>query len=183
MRSMLIRDVRQENGLDHVRRHAPATYSVRRELRTGDADAIVAMHDRIYPAEYARNEAFVQAVADSVAAAVAAGWPEGGGVWIVESRGRHAGSVALTAEGDGTGKVRWVLLESSLRGAGIGRRLIGEAVDLARELGMRRLELDTFSELRAAAKIYRDVGFRVVGARERSDWGPTITYQQYALDL
>jgi GNAT superfamily N-acetyltransferase len=169
MRPMLIRDVRQENGLEHVRRHAPATYSIRRELRPGDAEAIVAMHDRIYPAEYARNEPFVQAVADSV--------------WIVESRGVHAGSVALTDEGDAIGKVRWVLLESSLRGAGIGRRLIGEAVDRARELGMRRLELDTFSELRAAAKIYRGAGFRVVGARERSDWGPTITYQQYALDL
>ena len=48
---------------------------------------------------------------------------------------------------------------------------------------MRRLELDTFSALRAAAKLYRDAGFSVVSARERSDWGPTITYQQYELDL
>jgi GNAT superfamily N-acetyltransferase len=180
---MLIRDVRRENGVDHIRRHAPASYEIRRELRPGDAEAIVAMHDRIYPAEYRRNAAFVQAVADSVERAVAGGWPEGGGVWIVERGGRLAGSVALTDEGDGLGKIRWVLLDPALRGLGLGRRLIGEAVERARELGMRRLELDTFSELRAAARIYRDVGFRIVHARERSDWGPTITYQQYALDL
>ena len=49
-------------------------------------------------------------------------WPEGGGVWIVERGGRHAGSLALTGEGDGVGKIRWVLLEPELRGAGIGRR-------------------------------------------------------------
>ena len=180
---MLIRDVRHENGVHFERPAARRRYEIRRELRPGDAEAIVAMHDRLYPAEYERNDAFVAAVADSVAKAVAAGWPDGGGVWIVERDGSHAGSVALTDEGDGIGKVRWVLLEPSLRGLGLGRRLIGEAVDRARELGMRRLELDTFSELRAAAKLYRDAGFRVVGSRERADWGPPILYQQYALDL
>jgi RimJ/RimL family protein N-acetyltransferase len=177
---MLIRDVRHENGLDEIRRPA---YRIRRELRPGDAEAIVALHERLYPAEHQRNGAFVAAVAESVAAAVERGWPAGGGVWIVERDGKVAGSVALTDEGDGVGKIRWVLLEPALRGAGLGRRLIGEAVDRARELGMRRLELDTFSALRAAAKLYRDAGFRVVGARERSDWGPTITYQQYELEL
>lgn len=180
---MLIRDVRHENGVKLERRaHSPA-YEIRRELRPGDAEAIVAMHDRLYPAEYGRNDAFVAAVAESVANAVAAGWPRGGGVWIVERGRRHAGSLALTDEGDGVGKIRWVLLEPELRGAGIGRRMLADAVDRARELGMRRLELDTFSALRAAARMYRDAGFRVVGARERSDWGPEITYQQYALDL
>ena len=184
MRRMLIRDVRHRNGLDTgppaARR---VSYEIRRELRPGDADAIVALHDRLYPAEHQRNERFVHAVAESVAAAVAAGWPAGGGVWIVERDGRFAGSVALTDEGQGVGKLRWVLLTPELRGAGLGRKLVGEAVERARELGMRRLELDTFSALRAAAKIYRGFGFRVVGARERSDWGPAITYQQYELEL
>jgi RimJ/RimL family protein N-acetyltransferase len=177
---MLIRDVRHENGLDEIRRPA---YEVRRELQPGDAEAIVALHERLYPAEYQRNDAFVAAVAESVAAALEKGWPERGGVWIVERHGKVVGSVALTDEGEGAGKLRWVLLEPALRGAGLGRRLIGEAVDRARELGMRRLELHTFSDLSAAARIYRDAGFRVVRAYERSDWGPTITYQEYELEL
>jgi GNAT superfamily N-acetyltransferase len=177
---MLIRDVRHQNGLDEIRR---PPYEIRRELQPGDAEAIVALHERLYPAEHQRNDAFVAAVAESVAAAVERGWPAGGGAWIVERDGKVAGSVGLTDEGDGVGKIRWVLLEPSLRGSGLGRRLIGEAVDRARELGMRRLELDTFSALRAAAKLYREAGFSVVSARDRSDWGPTITYQQYELDL
>jgi GNAT superfamily N-acetyltransferase len=177
---MLIRDVRHENGLNEIRR---PPHEIRRELQPGDAEAIVALHERLYPAEHQRNDAFVAAVAESVAAAVERGWPTGGGAWIVERDGKVAGSVGLTDEGDGVGKIRWVLLEPALRGTGLGRRLIGEAVDRARELGMRRLELDTFSALRAAAKLYREAGFSVVSARERSDWGPTITYQQYELDL
>jgi RimJ/RimL family protein N-acetyltransferase len=177
---MLIRDVRHENGIHEMRR---LPYEIRRELQPGDAEAIVALHERLYPAEHQRNEEFVAQVAASVAKAVARGWPEGGGVWIVERDGKVAGSVALTDEGDGVGKLRWVLLAPDLRGNGLGRRLVGEAVERARELGMRRVELETFSALRAAARISRAAGFQVVAARERSDWGPTITYQSYQLEL
>jgi GNAT superfamily N-acetyltransferase len=183
MAAMLIRDVRRENGLDRGLARSRAGFEIRREMRAGDPEAIVAMHERLYPAEYDRNEVFVAMVAKSVADAVERDWPEGGGIWVVERGGRFSGSVALTDEGDGIGSLRWVLLAPELRGARLGRRLVGEAIERARELGMRRLELYTFSALTSAAKIYRDAGFRVVSARERSDWGPTITYQEYELEL
>ena len=48
---------------------------------------------------------------------------------------------------------------------------------------MRRLTLDTFSELRSAAAIYRDLGFRVVGEERTDMWGPAIVYQHYELEL
>ena len=48
---------------------------------------------------------------------------------------------------------------------------------------MRRLELGTFSALSTAARIYRGAGFRVTDEYERTDWGPPITFQHYALDL
>ena len=58
-----------------------------------------------------------------------------------------------------------------------------QAVERARELGMRRVELDTFSALTRAASIYRGLGFRVVSAEQTTKWGPEITYQYYALEL
>jgi GNAT superfamily N-acetyltransferase len=180
---MLIRDVRHENGVTLEARPTAPRIEIRRDLRDGDPEAIVAMHDRLYRIEHDRNDAFIAAVAESVANALASGWPGGGGVWIVERDGEFSGSVALTGEGDDVGKIRWVLLDPRLRGLGLGRRLVGEAIDRARELGMRRVELDTFSALRTAARIYRAAGLRVVSQRERSDWGPTITYQQYELEL
>ena len=158
--------------------------SIRRSLRAGDATAIVALHDRVYRSEYDRNGAFVDAVAATLEQAVAAGWPESGGaVWLVELDGHVAGSIGLTDEGDGVGYVRWVVLAAELRGRGLIRPLVSELVAEARAQGMTRLELDTFSALTAAARIYRGVGFRVVSDRERDDWGPTITYQHYELEL
>jgi RimJ/RimL family protein N-acetyltransferase len=158
---------------------------IRRELREGDADAIVALHDRVYCAEWGRNEAFLAAVAANVAAWRAAGWPDrGGAVWLVEREGAElSGSLGLTAETDGSGRVRWFVFAPELRGSGLGRQLLAELLDAARGAGMRRLELDTFSDLRAAAHLYRDAGFKVVSSVRRDDWGSTITYQHYVLDL
>ena len=70
-----------------------------------------------------------------------------------------------------------------MRGGGLGRQLLAELMDTARGAGMRRLELETFSDLRAAGHLYRSAGFEVVSARERDDWGPTISYQHYRVDL
>jgi RimJ/RimL family protein N-acetyltransferase len=161
-----------------------APVSIRRTLRPGDAEAIVALHDRVYRSEYDRNGTFVASVAASISRAVAAGWPEsGGGVWLVELDGEVKGSLALTDEGDGMGRVRWVVLAPEVRGSGLMRQMLRELLERARAAGMTRLELETFSALTAAAHLYRTLGFRVIDERERDDWGPTITYQHYALRL
>jgi ribosomal protein S18 acetylase RimI-like enzyme len=189
---MLIKDVRDEafmtwqasrNESKPRRDRDEEPVVIRRELRPGDAERIVELHDELYRREYDRNDAFVDAVRDKLRAALAAGWPQGGGIWLAERAGVVMGSVGLTDEGDGEGRIRWVLLHPSVRGRGLGRRMVSEAVERARELGMRKLVLDTFSDLRAAARIYRSLGFRVVSEQKRDDWGPTITYQIYELEL
>jgi GNAT superfamily N-acetyltransferase len=158
--------------------------SIRRTMDDADADAIVALHERVYGPEYDRNDEFIAAVARTVVDARAAGWPDrGGAVWLLDSAGEVAGSLGLTDEGGGIGQVRWFVFAPEVRGHGHGRVLLAELLDVARVAGMRRLELDTFSELTTAARMYRGVGFKVVRAEPRDDWGPTITYQHYELDL
>ncbi len=158
--------------------------SIRRTFGDGDADAIVALHDRVYRAEYERNDEFVAAVARKLAAACAAGWPhDAGAVWLVEHEREVAGSLGLTDEGGGVGCVRWFAFAPEVRGHGLGRTLVDELLAHARAAGFRRLELDTFSALTTAARIYRGAGFLVTSASEREDWGPTITYQHYELKL
>jgi len=157
---------------------------IRRTLGRGDAEAIGDLHERVYATEYGMNGNFVRSVRDSVSAAQARGWPEaGGGVWLIDSDRGLAGSLGLTDEGGGVGRVRWFVLEPQLRARGVGRNLLRELIDDARRLGRTRLELETFSALRAAAHLYREVGFELVCSRERSDWGPTVLYQRYELEL
>ena len=158
-----------------------ARQRVRRELRPGDLGRIVAHHERVYPAEYGVDSSFVEHVAAGVAAARERGFPSASeGIWIVEHDGEHAGSVACTDEGDGTAMLRWVLLDPGLRGHGLGRGLIGEAVAFAERCGYERLALMTFSDLRAAGHLYREHGFAVVEEETGPRWGrASVTYQRY----
>jgi ribosomal protein S18 acetylase RimI-like enzyme len=158
--------------------------NVRGELRPGDLGAILAHHGRLYGREYGLDGRFEAMVAESIAQAAERGFPrEREGIWIVEDAGEHAGSLALTDEGD-EATIRWVVLDPAMRGRGLGRRLVGEAIELATQAGFARVALTTFSELTTAARIYREHGFEVVWEDTRPRWGrDAITYQRYELDL
>lgn len=162
-----------------------AAPTVRRELRPGDLGAIIAHHGRTYGPEFGVDSTFEAHVAASVAEAGKRGFPrDGEAVWIVEVGGRHAGSIALTDDGGGTATVRWFVLDRELRGQGLGRRLVGEVVAEAERHGYGLLKLETFSELRAAAHLYREHGFELVRAETGPRWGRAeITYQRYERDF
>ena len=156
---------------------------IRRDLRDGDGDAIVDLHRRVYGAEYGMNDAFVAGVRRTVQEAVFTGWPErSGAVWLVEHEGEVRGSLALTDEGQGVGRVRLFVLDPSLRGRGLGAWLLDQLLHRARSDGLHKLVLETFSRLTVAARLYSAAGFRVVWERERLDWGPPVIYQRYELE-
>jgi ribosomal protein S18 acetylase RimI-like enzyme len=158
---------------------------IRRELRPGDLDAIVGLHARLYPLEYGVDSEFVEHVAKRVAAAKIAGFPgPREGAWLVDREGELAGSLVLTDEGDGVGWLRWVLIDPMLRGRGLGRQMVTESVEFARSAGFRLLHLETFSDLRAAAALYREAGFELRWTESGPRWGrDLIHYQHYELEL
>lgn len=158
---------------------------IRRELRAGDLGAIVAHHGRVYGEEYRVDTSFEGHVASTVAEAVARGFPgPREAICLVELDGEHLGSIALTDEGNGEAAIRWFVLSPEVRGRGLGRRLLGEMLARAAEVGYTRVCLETFSELETAAHLYRDAGFELVWADEAPRWGrERITYQRYELEL
>jgi GNAT superfamily N-acetyltransferase len=156
---------------------------VRRALGDGDPDAIVELQERLYATEFGLDARFGRDLRASILDALRAGWMrEGGCVWLVGDR-PLTGTLALTDEGGGLGRVRWFLLAPELRGRGLGGALIAELLAEARNLGLRKLELVTFSALTVAARIYRAAGFELVSAETKEMWGPPIVLQRYELSL
>ena len=141
---------------------------IRRELGPGDLGAIVAHHGRVYGEEYGVDATFEGHVALTVARAALRGFPRPReAIYLVELDGEHAGSLALTDEGDGQAAIRWFVLSPEVRGRGIGRRLLSEMLRWAAEVGYERVFLETFSELEAAAHLYRDHEIGRASCRER----------------
>jgi ribosomal protein S18 acetylase RimI-like enzyme len=158
---------------------------IRRELRAGDLGAIVSHHGRLYGEEYGVDSTFEGHVARSVAQAALRGFPSPReAICLVELNGEHVGSLALTDEGDEQAAIRWFALSPEVRGRGLGRRLLDEMLARAAEVAYRGVWLETFSELEAAAHLYRDHGFEVVSADDSPRWGrERIVYQRYELEL
>jgi GNAT superfamily N-acetyltransferase len=157
---------------------------VRTGLRPGDLGAIVELHGRLYAAEHALDARFEAGVGRTLAELVLRGFPGAReGAWIADDGGTVRGSIVLTDEGDGQGRVRFFVLEPAARGHGLGRRLRDAALEHARAHGYARLELETFSELRTAAHLYRSAGFERVSAVPSHRWGPEILVERYELAL
>jgi GNAT superfamily N-acetyltransferase len=82
--------------------------------------------------------------------------------FVAEVEGRVVGSVIVTPRADGTGLLTKFFVDAAFRGRGIGRPLLGVAVDAARAAGLRQLELDTRSFFHEAVHLYESTGWRPI---------------------
>jgi ribosomal protein S18 acetylase RimI-like enzyme len=76
-----------------------------------------------------------------------------------------------------------LLVEPWARGRGIGRRLVAECVDHARELGYGRMVLYTSKGLDSARRLYEAEGFRMTEETPRHEWGADHVEQWWELTL
>ena len=87
---------------------------------------------------------------------------KGGRVYQVHSQGAVVGCVALIPMGDGVFEVSKMAVSPSMRGRGIGRKLLEHTIAEARRLGAKGLFLGSNSILKDAIHLYESLGFRHV---------------------
>ncbi|MFW6138638.1 MAG: GNAT family N-acetyltransferase [Spirochaetota bacterium] len=105
------------------------------------------------------------------------------GLWVARMTREFAGSIVIdgrNAELLGL-RVRWFIVPPAYQGAGIGRMLLGKAVNFCRESGYKKVYLWTFQGLRAARKLYLDKGFQLKEEHQVNQWGRNINEQMYEL--
>jgi putative acetyltransferase len=98
---------------------------------------------------------------------------------LVDSRGAIIGSIALYPVDSITCELRKMYLSKQVRGQGQGRRLLEHALERAKEMGVRRIVLETASVLKEATALYREYGFRSYQAPHLSQ----RCNEAYVLDL
>jgi GNAT superfamily N-acetyltransferase len=88
---------------------------------------------------------------------------DGRGAFLVVSReGTPVGCGAVRLIDDETGELKRMYLAPSVRGTGLGRRLVEALEAEARALGARRLVLETGVRQLAALALYRATGFQPI---------------------
>lgn len=104
--------------------------------------------------------------------------------FLVEVEGRIVGSIFVVHTDDPTvAKLRLLWVESEMRGRGLGRRLVDEAVRFARAAGYAKMTLWTQAVLEEARHLYARAGFRRISGEANRDFGPELVSEVWDLDL
>ena len=164
------------------RDNLPSDIIIRNDLRPGDIGYLTYLHGKLYAEEYGWDHTFEAYVAGPLAQ-FARTHNARERIWVVEKDGEVSGSIAIVEASEESAQLRWLLLHPSLRGRGIGKVLVGEAVAFCRSSGYSSVFLWTVSSLSAAAGLYLSAGFRITQEQTHEVWGATVTEQKYEVSL
>lgn len=101
-----------------------------------------------------------QGFAEEMAALPGVYAPPHGRLWCAELDGKPVGCVGIRPFSDGVCEMKRLYVEPEARGCGAGHALALAAIRAAKELGYRRILLDTLPAMRIAVKLYRELGFK-----------------------
>lgn len=105
------------------------------------------------------------------------------GLWVALDSGRIAGSIAIDGEhlGQNLAHLRWFIVDDSLRSAGVGRQLLGEAISFCKKQHFAEVHLWTFQGLDSARRLYEKFGFVLAEERTGNQWGKEVVEQRFVL--
>lgn len=151
--------------------------------RPGDIGWVIGLHGDLYYREYGWDISFEQLVAEIGAKFLKDFKPGRECCLIAEMNGDRAGSAFIVEESASVAKLRLVILDPKARGHGIGKRLVGDCLQFARDAGYSQVTLWTNDILHAARAIYIAYGFRLIAEEKHHSFGQDLTGQNWLLDL
>jgi N-acetylglutamate synthase-like GNAT family acetyltransferase len=156
--------------------------SLRHYLRPGDVGYITYLHGILYAQDQGWDHTFDAYVAIPLSEfARSHSYRER--IWILEKGGRIVGSVAVVKFSDEEAQLRWLLLEPSVRGQGLGRRLVEEALEFCRTKEYSSVFLWTVRTLMIATRLYQSLGFLETEEQTHELWGAIVTEVRYDLAI
>jgi DNA-binding MarR family transcriptional regulator/GNAT superfamily N-acetyltransferase len=166
----MVASMQKIQALMEKERGSKDIYTIR-TLKPGDLGYITSSHMSFYGVEYQFDHTFEFYVGNGVMAFGEQFDPEKENLWIAENRMQRVGSVAIVNNDKGVAQLRWLLVEASARGYGIGKKLVEIAVSFAREKQYQKIILMTSDFLRPARLLYEKFDFRQITSKKEVNWG------------
>lgn len=175
------------NGLQKSRHKSPVPsfldeITIQSGYRPGVVGRIVEMHASYYSSVAGFGQYFESKVASGLSDFVTRLSSARNGLWTALQSESVKASIAIDAEDltPNVAHLRWFIVDDGLRGLGIGRRLLNEAISFCDHNGFAETRLWTFRGLDAARKLYESVGFELLEECSGEQWGKEVAEQQYS---
>ena len=139
-----------------------------RNYQPGDIGQIIQRHIDIYTKEFGFLPDFEIYLIQAVSKFITAFHRESDLFLIADRDSDILGSCALQVVDSGQARLRFLYLESEARHLGLGKRLVGSAINHAKKFGVRSIVLETASHLAAAKSLYGSFGFVKTGEEDMS---------------
>jgi DNA-binding MarR family transcriptional regulator/GNAT superfamily N-acetyltransferase len=153
---------------------------IREGYRPGCIGDVASLHARFYAAECGFDMFFEHKVATELAGFAQSLPAPDKALWLYMENGRSLASLAIDGDSaGGSAHLRWFIVDESLRGLGIGRRLLARALDFV-DARFSETYLWTFKGLDAARHLYESAGFTLTAEAEGAQWGTTVIEQRYS---
>jgi ribosomal protein S18 acetylase RimI-like enzyme len=88
--------------------------------------------------------------------------PPDGCIFVAMVDNKYAGCVAIRKFNHDTCEMKRLYIKPEFRKLGIGRQISLTIIDKAKELGYKRMILDTIATMESAVKLYSSLGFKSV---------------------
>jgi len=106
--------------------------------------------------------------------------------WHAHLDNRIVGSISIDGQdlgdtdlGDTRAHLRWFVVDEDIRGGGIGKALLSQALGFCDQQGFQETHLWTVKGLDAARKLYQQHGFYLAEEYYGDQWGTNILEQQF----
>ena len=149
----------------------------------GSIGRIAELHGTYYHAHWGFGLYFEAKVATELSEFLQRYDKNSDGFWIATVNGRVEGSVIIDgihAENKGA-HLRWFIISDTLRGKGVGRKILNRAFDFCKSKDYKMIYLWTFAGLDDARYLYEEVGFKLIKQQSGVQWGTEVTEQYFEL--
>jgi DNA-binding MarR family transcriptional regulator/GNAT superfamily N-acetyltransferase len=154
---------------------------IERGYQPGVIGRVAQMHASYYARNFGFGQFFESQVATGMAEFTARLDRPCNALWTAVQADRIVGSIAIDGEdlGGDVAHLRWFIVDDSLRGTGVGRALLQQALAFCDQQGRTVVHLWTFQGLDAARRLYESLGFVLAQEQHGSQWGKQVVEQRF----
>jgi DNA-binding MarR family transcriptional regulator/ribosomal protein S18 acetylase RimI-like enzyme len=157
-----------------------ATPRIQEGYRPGCIGDIASLHARYYAEHWGFGLFFEKKIATELSAFAEALPAEGKALWLYMENGRTLASLVIDGDpGTGIAHLRWFIVDDTLRGTGVGRKLMARAMQFV-DSRFEETYLWTFKGLDAARHLYESFGFRLTSESQGAQWGTQVVEQRFS---